>query len=74
MKLKALTNVNMFALLVINILKKNNTPPQAVSNKLMLDPIPDILDCLNRLERYLNLKKNSFQKNNHYAERSTTKN
>ena len=63
MKLKVLTNVNMFALLVINILKKKkNTPPRAVTNKLMLDPIPDILAQLNRLEKTLISKRILFKK------------
>ena len=39
-----------------------NTPPQAVSNKLILDPIPDILANLNRLEKTLISKRIPFKK------------
>ena len=60
-KLKVLTNVSMFALLVINIFKKI-TLLQAVTNKLMLDPIPDVLSILNRLEKTLISKRIIFKK------------
>ena len=43
-------------------LKKNKTPPQAVSNKLMLDPIPDVLKDMNRLEKTLIAKRILFKK------------
>ena len=42
-------------------LKKNNTPPQAVS-KLMFDPIPDILKDMNCLEKTLIAKRILFKK------------
>ena len=34
-------------------LKKDKTPPQAVTNKLELDTIPAALETLNRLEKTL---------------------
>ena len=43
-------------------LKKNTTPPQAVTNKSMLDPIPDVLSILNRLEKTLISKRILFKK------------
>ena len=42
-------------------LKKNKTP-QAVNNKLMLEPIPDVLETLNRLEKILISKRILFKK------------
>ena len=43
-------------------LKKNRTPPQAVTNKLILDPIPGVLETLNRLEKILISKRILFKK------------
>ena len=43
-------------------LKKDKTPPQAVTNKLMLEPIPDVLETLNRLEKTLISKRILFKK------------